>query len=146
MKEMLSFHDDTEKRMGVFFGLGAFILSSLFAFFQGLPPEAFLLRGIAVLMLFSLLGWAYGAWLKRTLAATAPKEALPTNVERRTRNAESLDEGGIVNMPGIAETEVMEEPSASSGSVVNFTLPEFDPMDAQTAPATERAENGAAPI
>jgi hypothetical protein len=142
MKEMTSFHDDTEKRMGVFFGLGAFLLSSLFAFFQGLTPEGFLLRGVAVLIVFSLLGWGFGAWLKKTLAATAPKEELPSNVERRSRNAESLDDGSVVVMPGLKETEVMEEPRADTGSVVNFTLPELDPMDLQGTPAP--APNAAA--
>ena len=129
MKEMVSFHDDTEKRMGVFFGLGAFLISSLFALFQGLTPEGFLLRGVVVLFLFTLLGWGYGVLLKRTLVATAPKEELPTNMERRSRNAESLDDGGVLVMPGMGETEVMEEPSNTTGTVVNFTLPELSPMD-----------------
>ena len=127
MKEMVSFHDDAEKRLGIFFGLGAFIISSLFALFQGLTPEGFLLRGVVVLILFSLAGWIYGVWLKRTIEATKPQEEMPSNVERRSRNAESLDEGSVV-MPSIGETVVMEEPPAT-GQVVNFTLPELDPMD-----------------
>jgi hypothetical protein len=144
MKEMTSFYDDTEKRMGVFFGLGAFLLSSLFAFFQGLTPEMILLRGVAVLIVFSLLGWGFGAWLKRTIAATAPQEELPSNVERRSRNAESLDEGSLVILPGTPETEVMEAPA--TGSVVNFTLPEFTPMDMAAVSPPVNAENRAAPI
>lgn len=128
MKEMVSFHDDAEKRLGIFVGLGAFIVSSLFGLFQGMTPEGFLLRGVVVLILFSLAGWFYGVWLKQTLAATKPEEELPSNMERRSRNAETLDEGSVV-MPSMAETVVMEEPEASTGKVVNFTLPELSPMD-----------------
>jgi hypothetical protein len=143
MKEMVSFHDDAEKRLGIFFGLGAFLLSSLFSLFQGMPPEAFLLRGVVVLILFSLMGWIFGLWLKNTLEATKPHEELPSNMERRSRNAENLDEGAVV-MPNFDETVVMEEPNASaagSGQVVNFTLPELSPMDMplQGAPAKRAA-------
>ena len=130
MKEMVSFHDDAEKRLGIFFGLGAFLLSSVFALFQGLPPEALLLRGVVVLVLCSLLGWAYGVWLKNTLIATKPVEEMPANMERRSRNAENLDEGSVV-MPGMMETVVGDDPDnlPATGQVVNFTLPEFDPLD-----------------
>lgn len=136
MKEMVSFHDDAEKRLGIFFGLGAFLISSLFALFQGLSPEGFLLRGVVVLILFSLLGWIYGVWLKKTLEATKPQEELPSNMERRSRNAENLDEGSVI-MPGLGdETVVMEEANDSMGQVVNYTLPELSPMDSplQAAP------------
>lgn len=127
MKEMVSFHDDAEKRLGIFFGLGAFIISSLFALFQGLTPEGFLLRGVVVLILFSLFGWLYGVWLKKTIEATKPQEEMPSNMERRSRNAESLDDGSVV-MPAMGETVVMEE-APTTGQVVNFTLPELGPMD-----------------
>ena len=152
MKEMVSFHDDAEKRLGIFLGIGAFILSSLFALFQGLSPEGFLLRGVVVLILFSLMGWGYGVWLKKTLEATRPQEEMPSNMERRSRNAESLDEGSVI-MPSMGETVVMEEPG--TGQVVNYTLPELSPMDdtslsgapmipSKNVAAAEAAKNAAA--
>ncbi len=146
MREMVSFHDDAEKRMGIFFGLGAFLLSSVFALFQGLSPEGFLLRGVVVLILFSLLGWIYGLWLKQTIEKTKPQEDLPSNVERRSRNAESLDEGTLV-IPGMGETVAAEELSPT-GQVVNFTLPEFSPLEAPeavSAPAASVVDDGDLP-
>jgi hypothetical protein len=128
MKELNSFHDDIEKRMGIFFGLGAFLLSSVFAMFQGLEPEGYLLRGVVVLILASLLGWGYGVWLKNTIKATTPDEEMPENMERRARNADTLEQGSVV-MPSMGETIVGEEPH-HTGQTVNFTLPELSPEDA----------------
>ena len=150
MKEMVSFHDDAEKRLGIFFGLGAFLLSSVFALFQGLPPEALLLRGVVVLILCSLMGWVYGVWLKNTLIATKPQEEMPANMERRSRNAENLDEGTVI-MPGLSETVVGDDPDnfPATGQVVNFTLPEFDPLDAPlqgVTPAPRKATAPAGPM
>jgi hypothetical protein len=127
MKEMVSFHDDTEKRVGLFIGLGAFLLSSVFALVQGLDPVLFLLRGLLVLIIFSLLGWGFGAWLKHVIGANKEEEEMPTNMERRSRNAEELDMGTLV-MPNLTETVVSEE-ADRPGQVVNFTLPELSPMD-----------------
>jgi hypothetical protein len=137
MKEVSSHYEDTEKRLAVFIGLGAFLLSSLAGLFQGLSPEHLLLRGVILLFAFAILGWAYGSWLKHTLAATAPEEELPANVERRRHNAESLDEGSLMTMPG-RETEVEEQPGDHHGAI-NFTLPEFDPAQLAGAPVVEEA-------
>jgi membrane protein implicated in regulation of membrane protease activity len=134
MKELTSNHDDMDKRLAIFFGLGAFLMSALVGLIRGYTLEGFLLQGVVVLVLAILAGYAFGYWLRRALAATTPAEELPENTERRARNAETLEEGSLV-IPGQgAETVVAEEPGSPSGQVVNFSFPELDPMEAAAPP------------
>lgn len=143
MKELTSNHDDMDKRLAIFFGLGAFLMSALVGLIRGYTLEGFLLQGVVVLVLAILAGYAFGYWLRQALAATTPAEELPENTERRARNAESLEEGSLV-IPGQgAETVVAEEPGSPSGQVVNFSFPELDPTEA-AQPEAPQPQAGAA--
>lgn len=135
MKEMTSNHDDIEKRLAIFAGLGGLLCSTLVGLIQGYPLEAFLLQGVVVLTVFSLVAYVFGSWLRTTLKATQPQEELPDNVERRNNNAEDLEAGSVV-MPGpLEEAVIAEDPASPSGQVVNYTLPEFSPADPSPAPS-----------
>lgn len=135
MKELTSNHDDMDKRLAIFFGLGAFLMSALVGLIRGYTLEGFLMQGVVVLILAILAGYAYGYWLRQALAASAPVEELPDNTERRSRNADTLEQGSLV-LPGQGiETVVAEEPGSPSGQMVNFSFPELSPSGAQSEPA-----------
>jgi hypothetical protein len=135
MKEMISTHDDLDKRLAIFFGLGAFIMSALVGIVRDYTLEGFLLQGVVVLALATLGGYAFGAWLRAALASVAPKVELPANVERRSSNPNSLAEGTVVMPEGQNEATIDEEPlPGQPGSVVNFTLPELNPADLLNPP------------
>lgn len=147
MKELTSNHDDMDKRLAIFFGLGAFLMSSLVGLLRGYTLEGFLLQGVVVLLLASLLGYGYGLWLRQALENTRPAEELPEGMERRRSNADTLDEGSVVvPMSGpMVDTVVDEDPNSPSGHVVNYTLPEFSPMEAPAVPAVIEEEGDLAP-
>jgi hypothetical protein len=153
MKELTSNHDDMDKRLAIFFGLGAFLMSSLVGLLRGYTLEGFLLQGIVVLVLASLLGYGYGLWLRQALLSSTPDEVLPDNVERRRNNAESLDDGSVVvPMSGNnVDMVVDEEPGQSSGVVSDYTMEEFAPMApaapvAVAAPAEELGDLPPPPV
>ena len=132
MKEMISSHDDMDKRLAIFFGLGAFIMSALVGIVRNYTLEGFLLQGVVVLTLASLGGFAFGTWLRSALRSVSPQEQLPSNVERRSTNPANLAEGTVM-VPGVdSESVIADEPLDAvgpAGSVVNFTLPELSPTD-----------------
>jgi hypothetical protein len=129
MKELTSNHDDLDKRLAIFFGLGAFIMSALVGLERGYSLEGFLLQGVVALIFATLAGWAFGYWLRGVLKTQEVKESVPENVEVRVAKSESLAEGGVVTAP-VAETVIEGEAKpAISGQVVNFTLPELSPLD-----------------
>jgi hypothetical protein len=143
MKEMTSNHDDIEKRLAIFAGLGGFLCSTLVGLIQGYTLEAFLLQGVVVLGLCSLVAYLFGAWLRAALKATEPQEEGPDNVERRQTNAEDLDMGSVVMPSQMTEAVIAEDPGSPSGQVVNYTLPELSPMEpalATAAPAAPAAD------
>lgn len=131
MKEMVSVHDDLDKRLAIFFGLGAFILSALVGLVRGYTLEGLLLQGVVVLTVATLCGALFGAWLRAALRSTAPGEELPANMERRsTNNPGGLAEGAVVIPHHAADAVVSEElHEPLTGTVVNYTLPELDPSD-----------------
>lgn len=143
MKELTSFNDDIDKRIAIFFGLGALLMSTLVGLLRGYTLEGFLLQGVVVLVLAIVGGWIFGFWLRQTLAATQPKEELPQGTERTSRNAESLEEGSLVIPSQSAETIVAEDPGSPSGQVVNFSFPELAPpfaaSEASVAPEAPAA-------
>jgi hypothetical protein len=143
MKELTSNHDDMDKRLAIFFGLGAFLMSSLVGLLRGYTLEGFLLQGVVVLVLASLLGYGYGIWVRQALLETTPEDALPGNVERRRNNADTLDEGSVV-MPmsgSNIDLVVDEEPGQAEGQVRPYTMEEFTPQ----APVAAAAAAPAAP-
>jgi hypothetical protein len=130
MKEMVSIHDDLDKRLAIFFGLGAFILSALVGLVRGYTLEGMLLQGVVVLTVATLCGALFGAWLRAALRSSAPSEELPANVERRSTNPTGLAEGAVVIPHHAADAVVSEElHEPLTGTVVNYTLPELDPSD-----------------
>jgi hypothetical protein len=147
MKELTSNHDDLDKRLAIFFGVGAFLVSSLVGLIRGYSFEGFLLQGIVVLTLATLAAYAFGYWLRQTLAATKPEEELPEGIERRAHNKESLEEGSLV-VPGQGiDTVVGEEPDAVGGvapySFADLSSPAPAPVAAPAAPAPAMAAVGA---
>lgn len=132
MKEMISTHDDLDKRLAIFFGLGAFIMSALVGIVRNYTLEGFLLQGVVVLTIASLSGYAFGVWLRAVLRSVNPEEKLPSNVERRSTNPATLSEGTVM-VPGPDSDAVIADESLDAmdapGSVVNFTLPELNPTD-----------------
>ena len=145
MKEMTSNHDDLEKRLAIFAGLGGLLFSTLVGLIQGYTLEAFLLQGVVVLVLFSLLAYGFGVWLRDALKKSEPVEELADNVERRRSNAEDLEVGSVV-MPGeMQEAVIAEDPASPSGQVVNYTLPELSPMDSAPVAAPSDVDDELAP-
>lgn len=135
MKEMISNHDDMDKRLAIFFGLGAFLMSAMVGLIRGYTLEGFLMQGIVVLLLAILVGYAFGTWLRHALISSTPAEELPQNTERRQRNAETLEEGSLV-IPGQGDdTIVAEDPASPSGQVVNFSFPEIIPGASESSSA-----------
>ncbi len=135
MKELTSHHDDMDKRLAIFFGLGAFLMSALVGLIRGYTLEGFLMQGVVVLVVAILAGYGFGFWLRQALEKSKPAEELPENTERRRHNAETLEQGSLV-VPGQGlETVVAEEPGSPSGQVLNYSFPEIDPAKAQAEAA-----------
>ncbi|HTB22116.1 MAG TPA: hypothetical protein VK914_05380 [bacterium] len=140
MKEMTSTHDDIEKRLAVFLGLGAFILSALEGMVRGYSLEGMLLQGVIVLTVTTACAWLFGAWLRAALRSSAPGEELPSNVERRSTNQYSLSDGAVVVPDHLAEPVVSEEVHQPlTGTVVNYTLPELNPAEVEALNAIAAA-------
>lgn len=142
MKELTSNHDDIDKRLAIFFGLGAFLLSSLVGLLRGYTLEGFLLQGVVVLTLAVVAGYVFGVWLRGALNATKAEEELPEGTERMVRNADTLEEGSLV-VPGQGETVVAEEgePQAKPFAFEELSASDLPPMlapvEAPAAPAEE---------
>jgi membrane protein implicated in regulation of membrane protease activity len=145
MQEMTSNHDDIEKRLAIFAGLGGFLCSTLVGLIQGYTLEAFLLQGVVVLTLCSLVAYIFGAWLRAALKATAPQEQTPENMERRQTNAEDLEMGTVVMPNQMNEAVISEDTDPPTGQVVNYTLPELSPVEPASAPVADE-ELGAPPV
>jgi hypothetical protein len=144
MKEMTSNHDDMDKRLAIFFGVGAFLLSSLVGLIRGYSFEGFLLQGVVVLTLAILAAYGFAYWLRQALASTKPEEELPEGMERRSHNKETLEEGSLV-IPNQGVEAVVAEDAAAPGSAVNYTFAELSPSAAAaTAPAPAPAPAAAA--
>lgn len=143
MKELISNHDDMDKRLAIFFGLGALLMSTMVGLIRGYTLEGFLMQGIVVLVVAILAGYGYGLWLRQALASTKPADELPENTERRSRNAETLEQGTLV-IPTLGEENIVaEEPGSPSGQVVNFSFPEIVPGSPE--PALSSATSAEAP-
>lgn len=145
MKEMTSNHDDVEKRLAIFFGLGAFLMSALVGLLRGYTLEGFLLQGIVVMIIASLAAYGFGVWLKSVLKKGEDEDTPPANVERRSTNAEDLEKGSVVTPAQMGETVINEDPASPSGQVVNYTLPELVP-DMEETPAEGEAELPPPPV
>ena len=125
MKELTSYYDDIEKRLAIFFGLGALVLSALYNLLNGAALENFVVSGVLVGALAILGGWFYGGYLRRSIEAALPKDELPNNVELRSQNAQDLHAASSP-LPAASETIIPDE--RSTGKVVDFTMPEFSPL------------------
>src|SRR5665213_2887753 len=140
MKELTSSHNDLDKRLAIFFGLGALVMSALVGLIRGYTLEGFLLQGVVVLTLATLAGWLFGLWVQAAWAASAPKEELPSNVERRSSRPENLAEGSVVLPSPGAESVISEElHEPLPGAAMNYVLPEFSPADLAHLTATADA-------
>jgi hypothetical protein len=143
MKEMTSYHDDIDKRLSIFFGLGCFLLSALIGLLRGYTLEGFMVQGVLALAVGSLAAYGFAVWLRAALRSVEPEEpSTPDNVERRTNNAEDLDIGHVVTASQLSEAVIAEDPESPSGKVVNFTLPELEPSDLGSAMLEPPAQPG----
>ena len=131
MKEQISDHDDLEKRLAIFFGLGAFILSSLVGLLRGYTLEGFLIQGLLVLVIACLAGYLFGAWLRGALRSIEPEESPASNVERRLGTPEHLEESTLVTHAPGEDHVIAEEIGSPSGGMINYNLPELTPEAAQ---------------
>ncbi|HXB98484.1 MAG TPA: hypothetical protein VNZ54_10565 [bacterium] len=130
MKEMTSYHDDIDKRLSIFFGLGCFLLSALVGLLRAYTLDEFMIQGVLALAVGSLAAYGFAVWLRAALRSVQPEEpGTPSNVERRTNNAEDLDIGHVVTASQLEEAVIAEDPASPSGKVINFTLPELEPGD-----------------
>jgi hypothetical protein len=147
MKEMTSTHDDIDKRLAIFFGLGCFLLSALVGLIRGYTLEGFMVQGVVALTVGSLAAYAFAVWLRSALRSIEPAEpGVPDNVERRTNNAEDLDIGHVVTASQLSEAVILEDPESATGKVVNFTLPELEPGGFSSGVLEPPAQPGPAPM
>ncbi len=129
MKELTSHYDDLEKRLAIFFGLGALVLSALVGLMRGIGLMGILLNGVLALGLATLAAWIFGAWLKGVLRAGKPSEETAPGVERRSVTPATLEEGTVVTPQpdkAIVADEVHEPLAPNMGSLV---LPELNPVE-----------------
>lgn len=130
MKELTSYHDDLEKRLAIFFGLGALILSALIGLMRQYSLEGILVRSVLALTVATLGAWAFGVWLKSALKATAPEEEPRLGVERRSVAPASLEDSNVVIPPHPDDAVVSEEiHEPLAPNMTRFTLPDLNPVE-----------------
>jgi hypothetical protein len=136
MKEMTSSYDDIEKRMAIFIGLGALVFCSLYLLIHGADLWTFLIRGVLSLATATIIGWAYGHWVRGIFRQHSGDAAVPENVERQSRDAQAV-EGRVIGHSEMPDAVIPAESAAAAAE--NFMMPDFDaPMLAPPA-ATKRA-------
>src|SRR3954471_23025083 len=92
MREVQGQFDDLDKRLAIFLGLGAFLLTSLGCLLMGADMETLLLRGVLAFAVFSLSGWGYARTFQGMFKAELPVVAVEPdpNVTVTTRDAPQL--------------------------------------------------------
>lgn len=94
MQEVTSRHDDLDRRLAVYFGLAGFVTSGLLSLARGESFDGALLQGASALLLTGLAGWAFGAWLRALLQASAAE------AEARERARKAAEEAAAENALG----------------------------------------------
>lgn len=135
MKEITSAYDDIEKRMAIFLGLGAMIFSSLYLFTQGADIYTYLVRGVLALILFSVVGWAYGHWLKNVIRKQLDEEQRPPFTQAEMTSNSEMSQGKVTIQANDGADAVIPA-EHSSGRAVDFTLPELEPFNDSAPPST----------
>jgi hypothetical protein len=134
MQEITSSYDDLEKRMAIYLGLGALLLTSLYLFTQGADLWTYLIRGVLALTCTTVVGWFYGHWLRELFRQHSEEEELPENVHRQTRDPQSL-EGRLVTHDEMPDVVIPAE--VANSRVAEFTMPDFEsPLVQSTAAAS----------
>ena len=136
MQELTSSFDDVDKRLAIFVGLGAFLLSSLLCFIQGASFETYLIQGSVVALVFMLVGYAYGHWLRGLVEEHTPTETVDEeSVEFRTVDAEHAEEE-VVGASDVPETVIEEDGQVvPAENAAAFEMPELEAAPAPPAPA-----------
>jgi hypothetical protein len=141
MQELTSSYDDLEKRMAIYLGIGALLFSSLYLFTRGADMWTYLIRGVLALTVFTVLGWAYGRWVRDLFRKHSGAEELPENVERQSRDAHAV-EGRVITHSEFPEAVIPAEQAESQ--VSSFELPNFEsPMIPTKAQAAAQAQTRA---
>jgi hypothetical protein len=141
VQEITSAYDDLDKRLALYVGLGSLILVSLFNVVLDAPLQSFLLRGLLALVGFSLAGYWYGSFLKSIMKREYAEMPVAEGVERTLVNARGV-EGIDAAATAAANQQVplAEAPAAAAtGSGIDLTLPEQEPMNPGLAYAARDA-------
>ena len=125
MKEIVSGHDDLEKRMAIFIGLGAFVFSSLYLFIQGADLLTYVIRGVIIGCFAAVIGWFYGSYFSRLVKRQQAEERGEVDFELRATDAENLE--GMPIDPSTFESAVI--PETGSGAYQQYDMPAFDTAD-----------------
>lgn len=120
MREVQGSFDDMEKRLAIFLGLGAFLLTSLGCLIMGADFETLLLRGVLAFTVFSLAGWWYASTFYALVKAKMPSAQAVSDpsVTVVTRDAPQLPRFEV-KAPVILPAE------ESADKVRDFELPDF---------------------
>jgi hypothetical protein len=132
LKEITSSYDDIEKRMAIFLGLGAMVFSSLYLCTQGADLYTYLVRGVLAMVLFTVVGWAYGHWLKSVIRKQIEDEQLQAATPQSDASG-SNQSNSMLHAGEGPEAVIPAEHSA--GKTVDFTLPELEPFGAAAPPS-----------
>lgn len=145
MKELTSEHDDLEKRLAIFFGLGALILSALIGLMRGYSLEGILFRGVLVLILATAGAWLFGAWLKAALKSSAPAEEPVLGIERRSVVPAVLEDSHVVSAPRPEDAVTVDEVHEPLAPAMrNFVLPDLNPAEEAALQAIAAGGSGGA--
>jgi hypothetical protein len=119
MKEVQGSYDDIDRRLAVFLGLGAFLLTSLGCLLMGADMETFLLRGSLAFTVFCLAGFWYARTFTGLVRTELPQAATADpNVTVTTRDAPELPKFEV-------KAPVVLPAAEASERVKDFQLPDF---------------------
>jgi hypothetical protein len=120
MREVQGSFDDFEKRLAIFLGLGAFLLTSLGCLVMGADFDTLLLRGVVAFTVFSLAGWwAAGSFYAAVKAKLPDAQApLDPSVTVMTRDAPQLPKFEV-------RTPVILPAGDGAEKAREFELPDF---------------------
>jgi hypothetical protein len=120
MREVQGSFDDFEKRLAIFLGLGAFLLTSLGCLVMGADLDTLLLRGVVAFTAFSLAGWWAAGSFYAAVRAKLPdaRTSADPSVTVVTRDAPQLPKFEV-RTPVILPAEEVAE------NLREFELPDF---------------------
>jgi hypothetical protein len=144
MQEITSAYDDMEKRLAVFGGLGALVATSLYLFTQGADLWTYLIRGVLALTIVTILLWVYLHWLRSLVHRHTDEEALPENVHRQSRDAQTV-QGHVVAHAEMPDAVIPAE--SADSRITSFAMPDFEmPAPGPSAGAMDEGDLPPPPV